>query len=32
MFGAAVGRGGGCVGCGCLGVLIAIGAVLLGVL
>lgn len=32
MFGAAVGRGGGCVGCGCLAALAAVGALLLGLL
>jgi uncharacterized Zn finger protein (UPF0148 family) len=32
MFGAATERGGGCVGCGCLALLAAVGAVLIGVL
>jgi uncharacterized Zn finger protein (UPF0148 family) len=32
MFGSVAGRGGGCVGCGCLAVLAAVGAVLLGLL
>ena len=32
MFGAAASRGGGCVGCGCVAVLAAIGALLLGLL